>query len=190
MIKAVWLVVLCGVVFAIAATVRIDGDAPVALAVAETEPTTVGVSFGPDSANESSVMKRWPGDEAPSTAAGSPTSSTDTLTKADRLEVAPAPAPAETAPAPVAALAADPSQAATPASPAVKPAPKAAERSRHDAHAKMIAAPSPTGQAKATPPKKSTTIARAKAEAKPTCRRPEGFAGFLRSLNIGPRCAT
>lgn len=190
MIKAVWLVVFCGVVFAMAAAVRIDGDAPVATTVAETEPTTVGVSSAQDSASESSVMKRAAGDDTSNVAVGTMASSTDTLTKADRLNVAPAPSPAETASSPVAALATEPSPAVAPAPTPVKPAPKNADRSRHDAHAKMIAVPSPAREVKTTPPKKNTTIARAKTETRPPCRRPDGFAGLLRSLNIGPRCAT
>lgn len=183
MIKAVWLAVLCGVVFAVAAAVRDSGDAPVAT-TAEAEPATVGMSVAPDSASESSVVKRAAGD-ASTTAASTTVSSADTLTKADRLDVAPPPAPADAAPA-LAALPAEtpPAAAAAPVSAKTK----AAARPRHDANAKMIAAPAPAGQAKATPPKKTTTVARAKAETK--CRRPDGFAGFLRSLNIGPRCAT
>lgn len=185
MIRAVWLVVFCGVVFALAAAVRDSGDATTTT-TAETEPATVGVSLAQDGASESTVMKSAVGNDAPN-AAASNVVGTDTLTKADRLEVAPPPAPVgATTALPVAALPAEPPPATAPA-----PAPaktKAADRSRRDAHAKMIAAPAPARQAKTSPPKTATTVARAKAE--PKCRRPDGFAGFLRTLNIGPRCAT
>lgn len=189
MIKAVWLVVFCGVVFAMAAAVRDSDDAPLATA-AEAEPATVGVGLAQDGTSESTIIKRAAGSDMPSAAANSAGGSADTLTKADRLAVVPPPAPADTEPAiAVAALpAVVPSPVTAPAPASAKAATRTAERTRHDANAKMIAAPAPTRHAATTPPKKAATVARAKAETK--CRRPDGFAGFLRSLNIGPRCAT
>jgi hypothetical protein len=59
----------------------------------------------------------------------------------------------------------------------------------HDPSAKRSAAVSPDRRIKVQDPKKSKDVDRAKAsvDLRP-CRRPEGFAGLLRALNLSPGC--
>lgn len=221
MIKAVWFTVVCFVVVAVAAAIGAS-DAPTPAtaqteATTASEPTTVGTSFAQeilpraaltreDVANLDVSTQATAGD---STSDGG-TSSRDTLTKTDRLDVAPARAAIAAAPPPaVATPPAEPApvSAAATTSPGATAATAAAvnRRPHHEANAKMIAPPAPTRSSKESA--KSTTQARAKTGEKAStsrkdlkvarartdvksCRRPDGFAGFLRSLNIGPRCAT
>lgn len=219
MIKAVWLAVLCVVVFAAAAAIS-AGQAPSpATAEADTttgpESTTVGASFAQDilprgnltqaslSQDQSSQDRSNP-DRAIQNVSRPGPSGSDTLTKTDRLEIAPARVAVAAPPASaVTALPADTPLTTAPATTAPKTVATTAGRQRHDANAKMVAAPSPAPRDHHTEPKatKPTTVARANtvrantsrtktvSETRP-CRRPDGFAGFLRSLNIGPNCAT
>jgi hypothetical protein len=59
----------------------------------------------------------------------------------------------------------------------------------HDPNAKRSAAVSPDRRIKIQEPKKSKNVDRAKTsvDLRP-CRRPEGFAGLLRALNLSPGC--
>jgi hypothetical protein len=112
----------------------------------------------------------------------------DTLTKADKLEIAyvreaieaepvtpTAEAPNETPPQPL-------SQTATP---------KIVSRHWHDSNTKKVAAVSPDQRINGQESKKSKNVERAKlpVDLRP-CRRPEGFAGLLRALNLSPGCDT
>jgi hypothetical protein len=114
--------------------------------------------------------------------------SQDTLTKADKLETAYVPGPVAVEPGKLAANAPDetPSRSAGP-----KAITKILSRHWHDPHAKKIAAVSPGRRIKHQEPKKSKEVDAAKAtvDLRP-CRRPEGFAGLLRALNLTPACDT
>jgi hypothetical protein len=59
----------------------------------------------------------------------------------------------------------------------------------HDLNAKRSAAVSPDRRIKIQEPKKSKNVERAKTsvDLRP-CRRPEGFAGLIRALNLSPGC--
>jgi hypothetical protein len=113
-------------------------------------------------------------------------SSQDTLTKADKLEIAyvrdrvavqsvmlVTKAPDETPPQPLSPTATS----------------RIVSRHWHDPHAKKSAAVSPDRRIKIQEPKKSKNVDRGKAtvDLRP-CRRPEGFAGLLRALNLSPGC--
>ena len=67
--------------------------------------------------------------------------------------------------------------------------PKIVSRHWHDHTAKKLAAVSPDRRIKILEPKNGKNIDRAKAtvDLRP-CRRPEGFAGLLRALNLSPGC--
>jgi hypothetical protein len=69
--------------------------------------------------------------------------------------------------------------------------PKIVSRHSHDPNAKKVAAVSLGRRIKGQESKKSKNAERAKlpAELRP-CRRPEGFAGLLRVLNLSPGCDT
>jgi hypothetical protein len=108
----------------------------------------------------------------------------DTLTETDKLNVAYVRSVGEdTKPVPFvvpAALSSD------------KPKTVSTVANRHSRghDSKTRAAPSPTRVSKSRAPK-ATNVAHAKASvALKPCRHPEGFAGFLRLLNLGPRCET
>lgn len=110
-------------------------------------------------------------------------SSQDTLTKADKLEIAYVRAPSAAEP-----VATTPDE--TPPQPPSPPAtPKIVSRHSHDPHAKKVAAVSPGRRIKGQESKKSKNVERAKlpVDLRP-CPRPEGFAGLLRVLNLSPRC--
>jgi hypothetical protein len=114
-------------------------------------------------------------------------SSRDTLTKADKLEIAYVPVP----------VAAEPVMLATQVSDETSPQPqsltipKIVSRRWHDHNAKRLAAGSPDRRIKIQQPKNGKNVDRAKATAdlRP-CRRPEGFAGLLRVLNFSSGCDT
>ena len=113
-------------------------------------------------------------------------SSQDTLTKADKLEVAYVRDPV--AVEPVMPVATAPNE--TPPQPLSPPAtPKIVSRHSHDPNAKKVAAVSPGRRIKGQESKKSKNVERAKlpVELRP-CPRPEGFAGLLRLLNLSPGC--
>jgi hypothetical protein len=112
--------------------------------------------------------------------------SQDTLTKADKLEIAyvrdqvavkpvmpVTKVPTETLPQPLGPTA----------------IPKRVSRHWHDSSARKVAAVSPGRRIKSKEPQKSKNVERAKAavDLRP-CRRPEGFAGLLRALNLSPQC--
>jgi hypothetical protein len=59
---------------------------------------------------------------------------------------------------------------------------------RRDSDAVKFAAKPANRQAKSKAPSKHTVIARTKTAEVKSCRRPNGFAGFLRLLNLGPEC--
>ena len=114
-------------------------------------------------------------------------SSRDSLTKADKLEIAYVPVP----------VAAEPVMLATQVSDETSPhpqsltIPKIVSRHWHDHNAKRLAAGSPDRRIKIQQPKngKNVDLSRATADLRP-CRRPEGFAGLLRALNLSPGCDT
>ena len=114
-------------------------------------------------------------------------SSHDTLTEADKLEIAYVRVP----------VAAEPVMLATRVSDETSPQPlsltisKTVSRHWHDRNAKKSAAVSPDRRIKIQEPKSGKSVDRSKATAdlRP-CRRPEGFAGLLRALNLSPGCDT
>jgi hypothetical protein len=113
-------------------------------------------------------------------------SSQDTLTKADKLEVAYVRDPVAVEPVTLVAKARD----ETPPQPVSPPAtPKIVSRHSHDPNAKKVAAVSPGRRIKGQESKKSKNVERAKlpVDLRP-CPRPEGFAGLLRVLNLTPGC--
>lgn len=117
------------------------------------------------------------------------TSSQDTLTKADRLEIAYVRDAVAAEPAMPVAKAPNvtPPQAPVPTAP-----PKIVSRHwQHDPNAKKSAAVPPGRRIKDQEPKKSKNADRGKATVDlRACRRPEGFAGLLRALNLSPGCDT
>src|ERR1700723_3823348 len=115
-------------------------------------------------------------------------SSRDTLTKADKLEIAYVRAPLVENPIMQVTKATD----ETPPRPLSSTAtPKIVTRHWHDPNAKKSASASPDRSIKVQQPKNGKNVDRAKAtvDLKP-CRRPEGFAGLLRALNLSPGCDT
>jgi len=112
----------------------------------------------------------------------------DTLTKADKLEVAYVRDPLAVELVMPDTKAHDESPPQHPSPPAT---PKIVSRHSHDPNARKVAAVSPGRRIKSQESKKSTNIERAKlpADLRP-CRRPEGFAGLLRVLNLSPGCDT
>jgi hypothetical protein len=113
----------------------------------------------------------------------------DTLTKADKLEVAYFRDPIAVEPAMPLTKGRD----ETPPLPLSPPAtPKTVSRHSHDLNAKKVATVRPGRHIKGQEPNKSKNVERAKllpVELRP-CRRPEGFAGLLRVLNLSPGCDT
>lgn len=121
-------------------------------------------------------------------------SSQDTLTEADRLEIAHvrdalAAAPAVPAAA-VAAVASAPSET-SPQPAGAKPAPRIVKRHRHDPKATKSATASAARSIKRHEHKPDRNVARQKPTVElRACRRPEGFAGLLRALNLTQGCDT
>jgi hypothetical protein len=111
----------------------------------------------------------------------------DTLTKADKL-VAYVRDPVAVEPVMPVTKARDetPPQALSP--PAT---PTIVSRQSHDPNAKKVAAVSPGRRIKGQETKKSKNVERPKLPVElRSCRRPEGFAGLLRVLNLSPGCDT
>jgi hypothetical protein len=112
--------------------------------------------------------------------------SQDTLTKADKLEIAYVRDPVALKPVMLVTKAPDetPSQPPSPVA-----TPKIVSRHWHDPNAKNSGAAPPGRRAKHQEPKTTKNVERAKApvDLRP-CRRPEGFAGLLRALNLSPGC--
>ena len=114
-------------------------------------------------------------------------SSRDTLTKADKLEIAYAPVPVAAEPVMLAAQVSD----ETSRQPQSLTIPKIVSRRWHDHNAKRLAAGSPDRRIKIQQPKNGKNVDRTKATTDlRSCRRPEGFAGLLRALNLSPGCDT
>jgi hypothetical protein len=113
-------------------------------------------------------------------------SSHETLTKADKLEIAYVPVPVALEPVMMATQVSD----ETSPQPRSLTIPKIVSRHWHDHTAKKLAAVSPDRRIKIVE-KNGKNIDRAKAtvDLRP-CRRPEGFAGLLRALNLSPGCDT
>jgi hypothetical protein len=115
------------------------------------------------------------------------TSSQDTLTEADRLDIAYVRDAVAAAPATPVTKAPDET---SPQAPASTTPHKILNRHWHDPNARKSAAASPDRRIKSQPPG-SKNIDRGKptVDLRP-CRRPEGFAGLLRALNLTPGCDT
>ena len=160
MIRTVWLAVLCLIGLGAMVAIRFGIPTPPPNVRASPEQRTVGNSF-----------------------------SQDTLTKADKLEIAYVRVPV-VAVEPVMLVTRAPDE--TPPKPRSSTAtPKIVSRQGHDPNAKKSAAASPDRRIKIQEPKKIKNDDRAKAtvDLRP-CRRPEGFAGLLRALNLSPGCDT
>jgi hypothetical protein len=114
--------------------------------------------------------------------------SQDTLTKADKLEIAYVRDPVARGPVMSVTKAADETPSHPPSPTAT---PKIVSRHWHDPNIKKSAAVSSDRRIKGQEPKKSKNVDRGKAtvDLRP-CRRPEGFAGLLRTLNLSPGCNT
>ena len=118
-------------------------------------------------------------------------SSQDTLTEADRLEIAHVrDAVAAAPPAPVAAVASAPGET-SPQPAGAKPAPRIVRRHRHDPKATKSATASAARSIKRHEQKPDRSVASQKPAVElSACRRPEGFAGLLRALNLTQGCDT
>jgi hypothetical protein len=114
-------------------------------------------------------------------------SSHDTLTKADKLEIAYVRVPVALEPVMLATQVSD----ETSPQPLSLTVPKIVSRHWHDQNAKKLAAVSPDRHMKIQQPKGGKSVDRSKAtvDLRP-CRRPEGFTGLLRALNLSPGCDT
>jgi hypothetical protein len=115
-------------------------------------------------------------------------SSRDTLTEADKLETAYVHTP----------LVEEPAMQVTKATNETPPvplrsttAPKVVSPHWHDPDVKKSASVSPGRSTKIQQPKNGKSVDGGKATIDPRpCRRPEGFAGLLRALNLSPGCDT
>ena len=112
----------------------------------------------------------------------------DTLTKADKLETAYVREAIEAEPVTPTARVLNETPPQPPRPPATR---KIVTQHSHDPNTKKVAAVSSGRRIKDQESKKSKNVERAKlpAELRP-CRRPEGFAGLLRVLNLSPGCDT
>jgi hypothetical protein len=113
-------------------------------------------------------------------------SSHDTLTEADKLEIAYVRVPVAVEPVMLVTKAPDETQPQPPGPTATS---RIVSRHWHDPNAKKSTAVSSDRRMKIQEPKKSKNVDRGKAtvDLRP-CRRPEGFAGLLRALNLSPGC--
>ena len=166
MIRTVWLAVLCSIGLGAMIAIKAGTPTPPLNVGASPEQTTVGTGFVQD-----------------------------TLTKADKLEVVYVRDPVAVEPVMLVTNARE----ETPPQPLSPPAtPKIVSRHSHDPNAKKVAAVSPGRRIKGQESKKRKNVERAKlpVELRPLpvdlrpCRRPEGFAGLLRVLNLSPGCDT
>jgi hypothetical protein len=113
--------------------------------------------------------------------------SQDTLTKADRLDIAYV--RRDVVVVEPAMLVTKSPDETPPPSPDPATPPKIVSRHWHDPNARKFTAVSPGRRIRDQEPKKSTNADRRKATVDPkACRRPEGFAGVLRALNLAPGC--
>jgi hypothetical protein len=116
------------------------------------------------------------------------TFSQDTLTKADKLEIAYV--RDDVALEPVMPVTKAPDEI-SPQPPGPTAPARIVSRHWHDPNAGKSAAVSPGRRIKDQQPKKSRNVDRGKATVDlRACRRPEGFAGLLRALNLSPGCDT
>jgi len=158
-IRTVWLAVLCLIGLGAMVAIKAETPTPPPNVGASPEQTTVGACFAQD-----------------------------TLTKADKLEIAYVRDPVVVEPVMLVTKARD----ETPPQPARQPETrKISSRHSHDPNANKVATVFPGRRIKGQGSKKSKNVERAKLpiELRP-CRRPEGFAGLLRALNLSPGCDT
>ena len=166
MIRTVWLAVLCSIGLGAMIAIKAGTPTPPLNVGASPEQTTVGTGFVQD-----------------------------TLTKADKLEVVYVRDPVAVEPVMLVTKADDETPPQPPSPPAT---PKIVSRHSHDPNAKKVAAVSPGRRIKGgesqkgnQESKKGNNVDRGKptVDLRP-CRRPEGFAGLLRALNLTPGCDT
>jgi hypothetical protein len=116
------------------------------------------------------------------------TFSQDTLTKADKVEIAYV--RDDVALEPVMPVTKAPDEI-SPQPPGPTAPARIVSRHWHDPNAGKSAAVSPGRRIKDQQPKKSRNVDRGKATVDlRACRRPEGFAGLLKALNLSPGCDT
>jgi hypothetical protein len=159
-IRVVGLAVLCLIGLGAMVAIKAETPTPPPNVGASPEQTTVGTDFAED-----------------------------TLTDADKLEVAYVRDPLAAEPVMLVKKARD----ETPPQPPNQPAtPKIVSRHSHDPNAKKVVAVFPGRRIKGQESKKSKNVERAKLlpVGLMPCRRPEGFAGLLRALNLSPGCDT
>jgi hypothetical protein len=171
-IRTVWLAVFC--LIGLGAMVAIRAGTP---------PTPPSVRASPE---QTSVAENFSQDIFSQDTFSRDAFSQDTLTKADKLKIAYAHDPVAVKPLMLATKAPDetPSQPPSPVA-----TPKIVSRHWHDPNAKNSGAAPPGRRTKHQEPKTTKNVERAKApvDLRP-CRRPEGFAGLLRALNLSPGC--
>jgi hypothetical protein len=157
-IRTVWLAVLCLIGLAAMVGIKAGSPTPAPNVGASPEQTTIVAGSSPD-----------------------------TLTKADKLEIAYGRIPIAVEPVMLATQVSD----ETSPQPLSLTVPKIVSRHWHDHNAKKFAAVSPDRRIKIQQPKNGKSVDRSKAtvDLRP-CRRPEGFAGLLRALNLSPGCDT
>jgi hypothetical protein len=156
-IRTVWLTVLCLIGLGAMVANKAGTPSPPPSVEASPDQTTVGESF-----------------------------SLDTLTKADKIEIAYLRDPVAVQPV---MLVTKVSTETLPQPPGPTAIPRSVSLHRHDPSARKVAAVSPGRRINGQEPQKSKNVERAKAtvDLRP-CRRPEGFAGLLRALNLSPQC--
>ena len=158
-IRTVWLAVLCLIVLGAMVTIKAGTPSPPPNVGASPDQATIGKSF-----------------------------SQDTLTKADKLEIAYVRDPV--AVEPVMLVTKVPNET-LPQPPSPTSTPRIVSRRRHDPSVKKVAAVSPDRRIKIREPKKSKTLDRPKAVIDlRSCQRPEGFARLLTALNRSSGCDT
>jgi hypothetical protein len=150
-IRTGWLAVFCLIGLGATVAIKARTPTPPPNVGAAPEQTTVGIGFAQD-----------------------------TLTKADKLEVAYVHRPVAVEPVILVTKAQDETPPQLPSPPAT---PKIVSRRSHDPNAKKVGTVSPGRRIKGQESKKSVERAKLPVELMP-CRRPEGFAGLLRVLNL------
>lgn len=158
-IRIVWLAVVCLSGLCAMVAINAETSTPPPTVEASPEQTSVGQAFAQD-----------------------------TLTKADRLDIADVRRDAVVEPAMLVTKSPDETP---PLSVGPETPPKIVNRHWHDPNAGKFAAVSPGRRIRDQEPKKGANVDRRKATVDlKTCRRPEGFAGLLRALNLAPGCDT
>ena len=157
MIRTGWLAALCFGGLAAVVAINAGTSTPPPTAGASPEQTTVGETF-----------------------------SRDTLTEADKLEIAYVRDPVAVDSIMPATMASD---EILPQRPGPTATSKIVSRHWHDPHVKKPATVSPDRRIKIRESKKSKNVERGKVTADlRSCRRPEAIAGLLRILNLSPGC--